>query len=181
MFGLFKSKEKYISVNDQVWLTTEAKFRACQKMLKANPDTIFVVWFEATAQELKKNLSLDEESINVLMAEHLNREKVPGKLLIFVEHYPLIKKEQNLFVHMGLNNVPVLSALDEPFFSIFGGDRMRELMYKMGTQEDEVIAHNMISKSIVRAQEQIAKKVTVEKVSKSAKQWFELNGLVKND
>lgn len=181
MFGLFKSKQKYIPVNDQVWLTEAAKFRACQKMLRANPDTAFVVWFEGTAQVLRQNLSLDADTANVLMAEHLNRERVTGKLLIFVEHYPLIEKEQNLFVRLELNNVPVLSSLDEPFFNIFGGDRMRELMYKMGTQEDEVIAHNMISKSIVRAQEQIAKKVTIEKTSTSAKQWFELNGLVKND
>lgn len=178
MFGLFKSKSKYNTVNDQVWMTIEAKFRACQKMLQANPDTVFVAWFDDTAQALRKSLNVDEKTNTVLVAEHILSENLKNKLLIFVEHYPLIEKEQNLFVRMGLNNVPVLSALDEPFFNIFGGDRLRELMGKLGTHEDEVIAHAMINKSIVRAQEKIAKKVQVEKISTSAQQWFAINGLI---
>lgn len=181
MFGLFKSKSKYNTVNDQVWMTIEAKFRACQKMLLANPDTIFVAWFEDTAQVLRKSLNVDENTNTVLLAERILLENLRNELVIFVEHYPLIEKEQNLFVSMGLNNVPVLSALDEPFFNVFGGDRIRELMYKLGTQEDEVIAHAMINKSIMRAQEQIAKKVLSEKPATSAKQWFVVNGLVRND
>jgi len=180
MFGLFKSNLKNNAVNDQVWLTEAAKSRACQKMIVANPDILFVAWFEETAKSLRKELSLDEDSPLVLLADRITAENIKGKLLIFVEHYPLKVKEQNLFDRLALNNVPVLSSLDAPFFSIFGGDRIRELMYKLGTLEDEVIAHAMINKSIVRAQEQIAKKVLIEKHATSAKQWFVLNGLVKD-
>jgi hypothetical protein len=180
MFGLFKSKTKYNAVNDQVWLTEAAKLRACQKMLKANPDIVFVAWFEDTAQALREALSLDEDNRIVLLADRITEENLRNKLLIFVEHYPLKEKEQNLFMRLVLNDVPVLSSLDDPFFGIFGGDRIRELMYKLGTQEDEVIAHTMINKSIVRAQEQIAKKVLSEKPATSAKEWFVVNGLVKD-
>lgn len=65
--------------------------------------------------------------------------------------------------------------MDEPFFTLFGGERIHELMKKMGTGDDEVIAHRMISKSIQRAQEKITQKVQVEKTSDSAQQWLVIN------
>lgn len=178
MVGLFRNRSTKNIVNDQIWLTTEEKFRACQKMLLANPDIVFVAWFDKTARMLKNTLLLNANTNTVLEGEQLSEEHKKNKILFFVEHYPLIEKEQNLFTRLALNNVPVLSALDEPFFDIFGGARIRELMQKMGTKEDEVISHGMISKSILRAQEQIAKKVLTEKTATAAQQWFKMNGLI---
>jgi hypothetical protein len=39
---------------------------------------------------------------------------------------------------MNLNEVPVLTALDEPFFQIFGGERIINAMKKLGMEEGEV-------------------------------------------
>ena len=76
---------------------------------------------------------------------------------------------------MKLTEVPVLSSLDESFFFRFGGEKLLDIMKNMEMKEDEVIGNPMITKSIHRAQESIAKKVLTEQRANSQREWFTLN------
>jgi len=174
MFGLFGKKEKGITTNDQVWLSQKAKLLAAHKMIKANAACLLVFWFEESLHEFQQQSSISTES-QVALAESLSLESIVGKLVIFGEHYPLRKKEQALFEKLKLNQAPVLVSLEEPFIHFFGGDRTIELMHKMGVQENEVIAHAMITKSIQNAQDKIEEKVIAERRAHSAKEWFQQN------
>lgn len=141
-------------------------------MLSANSNCVFVVWFEETANEMITALG---NSASVLLAEKIDPTTLRDKMIVFAEHYPLRKKEEALFTSLNLKEVPVLSSLDEALFMQFGGERTIELMQKLGMKEDEVIGHAMITKAINNAQEKLEKKVVVEKVAKSAREWFEVN------
>ena len=174
MFGLFK-KSDGIAVIDKVWMSKQAKWKACSAMLALNPSSLFVAWFEETADELSRYLSLPSDKKTLLLASDLNVDTVQDRMVMFVEHYPLSSVEQDLFKRLDLKEVPVLLSLDEPFFQKFGGEKTIELMKKLGVQEDEVLGHAMIGKSIRNAQEKIAAKVKSEKKAPSQQEWMKVN------
>lgn len=171
MFGLFKKADS-VKVVDRVWLSAPAKWNACAAMLKANPNCLFIAWFEDTATHLKNLLGSDAP---VLLASEVNYGHTNGRLVMMVEHYPLAQTEQDFFRRLQLNEVPVLSALDEPLFMQFGGERTVELMKKLGMGEDEILGHDLISSSIRRAQQKISRSVKAEQKATSQEKWFVLN------
>lgn len=171
MFGLFRKGESQ-KVVDRVWLTSDAKWKACMAMHKANHACLFVAWFEESAQHLRELLGTD---VPVITVQEANRERISGKMLIMIEHYPLAETEQDFFRQLQVKEVPVLSALDEPLFMHFGGERLIEMMKKLGIQENEILGHSMISSSIRNAQKKIAALVRSEKKAASQQEWFALN------
>lgn len=109
------------------------------------------------------------------MADSFDAAKAFNTLVVFVEHYPLSKPETDLFSRLRLKEIPVLSALDEPIFMMFGGERTIELMKKLGMDEHESVAHSMITSSIKNAQRKLEEKVPFEKKASSMQEWFEVN------
>jgi len=174
MFGFFKSKTPSVSVNDKIWMSTEAKWKACRDMLMVNAEIIFAPWFKATFDQLTDAIGTDKAS-NIIMAEQLDNAKSSNRMVVFVEHYPLAKTEQQLFIKLNLHDVPVLSSIDEPLFMLFGGERTVELMKRLGVEEGKVLGHSMISKSIARAQAKIERSVVVEQKADSQQEWFAKN------
>ncbi|MBK7308447.1 MAG: hypothetical protein IPI88_16550 [Chitinophagaceae bacterium] len=65
--------------------------------------------------------------------------------------------------------------MDEPLFKHFGSDKLIPLMKMMGMKEDEVIEHNMVSKSIIKGQEKIGEQVTLEQAAVSQEEWMRKN------
>ena len=177
MFGLFrKASSPRVDVVDKVWMSTEAKALACAQMQEADPSCLFVAWFEETFDHVKEWIS-PEINNEVCLCLATDPAVLNGKdrMIVFVEHYPLSGMEQQLFSKLGKNEIPVLSALDEPLFGLFGGGRIVGLMKKLGMKEDEMIGHSMVSKSINNAQRKIANHIKVEKRARSPKEWFEIN------
>ena len=174
MFGLFK-KSDGINVIDKVWMSKQAKWKACSAMLALNPSALFVAWFEETAEELSSYLALPSDNKTLLLAADLTADTIQERMVMFVEHYPLSSVEQDLFKKLNLKEVPVLLSLDEPFFQKFGGEKTIELMKKLGVKEDEVLGNAMIGKSIRNAQEKIAAKVKTEKKAPSQQEWMKVN------
>ncbi|PJZ53883.1 hypothetical protein CH380_07725 [Leptospira adleri] len=175
MFGLFKSKEPSVKVNDQIWISREAKFEKCRRLLRKNSKHLFLFWFEESFREFRSALGLEENSPNVAYAKEISFADIQDRFLIFGEHYPLRKTEQNLFLNLQLREVTVFSSLDEPLFQTFGGENVVEVMKKLRIN-NEAISHPMINASIRRAQEKIEKKVSLEqKVDSSQKDWFSSN------
>jgi hypothetical protein len=172
MFNLFKNSDGKVKVIDKVWISSDAKWRACASMAQVNSNCVFVVWFDQTFLKLTEVLGSDDK---IVLADRIEAAKAANKMVVFVEHYPLPKPEQTLFASLNLKEVPVVSSLDEPLFMHFGGERTIELMKKLGMQEDEPVGHAMITKSIQNAQSKLEKVVTVEHKASSAQEWFDLN------
>jgi hypothetical protein len=173
MFNLFKSGSKGIKVADKVWMSTQAKMNACLKMHEANPDIIFICWFDETVDTLRNALPA---KAHILKADVVTVSTTQNKMVVFAEHYPLAEKEQHLFSALGLEEAPVLCALDEPFFEKFGGENLIGVMKNLGMKEDEIIGHSMVSKSIRNAQDKIAKHVRMDHPAHSQREWMQRVG-----
>jgi hypothetical protein len=173
MFGFFKKKEPAIQVIDKVWMTEDGKWNACLQLLATNTNLQFVAWFEDTRKKLNELLEQHNYQHKVV----LYRQTTSSQKLdyIFVEHYPLLNKETELFKHLELTTATVLSSLEEPLFMQFGSERLGPLLQKIGLESDEMIEHNMITLSIKRAQEKIASKVLIENTANNQAEWLSKN------
>jgi hypothetical protein len=176
MFNFFRKKEAGIPVTDRVWLTTTAKLNACAEALTKNQSLIFIAWFPQTITDTGEYFKQRSQPVpEMYLAREFHRGYAAGKSLLFLEHYPLAAKEDEFFKNAGLTEALVFSSLDEPLFTFFGGDRIAAVVRNLGLPEEDPVEHSLVSKSIRNAQENIAKKISVEQSAFSAADWFALN------
>ncbi len=170
MFGLFKKKEPSIHIINKVWMTENAKWKACLQLLAENPTIQFVAWFEDTRKKLNELLEQHNHQHKVI----LYRQTIGSQKLnyIFIEHYLLFDKEADLFKQLELTEVTILNSLDEPLFMQFGSERLGPLLEKLGLLADEMIEHDMITSSIKRAQEKITNKVLIDNTANNQSEWL---------
>ena len=74
-----------------------------------------------------------------------------------------------------LAKVVVYSSLTDPLFIQFGGEKIVEVLRKLGMDKNESIEHNMITTAIAKAQEKIAQKVQFEQTANSQEEWINRN------
>ncbi|MBK8877624.1 MAG: hypothetical protein IPN74_03455 [Haliscomenobacter sp.] len=104
-------------------------------------------------------------------------EDVEGKTVLFLEHYPLLSREHRIFTGWKPAQVLFLTALDEPLFSRFGGERLVNLVQQLGLEETENLEHPMITKSISRAQRKLDEALKGGDIlAESQAEWFEKLG-----
>ena len=177
MFNLFnKKKDAGTNVKDIIWISTEAKWKGLIELWKKNNETIFIFWFDESLRQAEHFLTqYATANINFTTAREVHRHLTENKPVVFAEHFPLKNKEQELFKDLGLEEVKVLSALDEPLFKKFGSDKIIQMMKQLGMNESESIQHTMITNAIQNAQEKIEKKLTVEQMAHSQNDWIEKN------
>ncbi len=103
-------------------------------------------------------------------------------LVLVAEHYPLPEGDDALLSF--LLNLPCQStirfhsALDDPLFKIFGGDRISNVMKMLetlGQGEKECISHSLVTSAIQKAQKDIKKKATGNNRVDSMEEWFQYN------
>lgn len=179
LFNLFGKKDSgaddHVFV-DRAYITTASKMKACAELARKEPNHLFICWFADTAVKFKeffKQEGLDENLVTE--THHLHGAKLQNKTPVFVEHYPLHAKEIELIKNWNAEKIIVFSAMDEPLFKHFGSEKLIPLMKMMGMKEDEVIEHNMVSKSIIKGQEKIAEQVNSEQSASSQAGWMEKN------
>lgn len=172
MFGLFKSKDENIKARTVVWMTEQIKFEALDDDVAKYPGMVIVAWFEDTFDKLKRFFSFTTSRPDISMARELNFHHVENRHIVFAEHYPLSKKEMELFEKLRLKEPLVYSSLDEPLVRQFAGDRLQDVMRKMGMKEDEPIEHAMITAAFSNLQRKIAKKILVEQPATSQEDWL---------
>jgi len=63
----------------------------------------------------------------------------------------------------------------DPLMEVFGAERIIETMSRMGTKEDEMLQHSMITKAISRAQQKLDDAVKNEQRADSQEEWFKRN------
>jgi len=176
MFGLFKKKEDGIVITDKVVISEEAKLATLLKIWNADRNTVFAFWFEESLDQAMAYFSQHTtENPPLLLVRELTSGQRAGRKPVFAEHYPLRKKEMDLYQQLGLEKVSVYSSLREPLFQQFGGDKIIHLMQQLGMKEDELIEHNMISSAIKKAQEKIESRTGIEQTARSQKDWIEKN------
>ncbi|MBS1578638.1 MAG: hypothetical protein JST29_03215 [Bacteroidetes bacterium] len=172
MFSFFK-KNTSIKIISKVYLTETIKWKACEEMLKANANTVFITWFEETYNTLNKFLEQHQHSAKVIMYRQATKNN--NVKYVFAEHYPLYAKEEELFNKLSLNEVVVMCSLDEAFLKHFGSEKIVDILEKLGMNKDEVIEHEMVSSSIKNAQTKLAKQVLIDNAARSQTEWFRKN------
>jgi hypothetical protein len=102
-----------------------------------------------------------------------------GVHIVVAERYPVPEPDLRIGRFADSLRVPVRlefhSALDEPLFRIFGGDRLLVLLKKLGLKENECQEHKILSKAIQNAQNRLAGKLPLEGTADSMAEWLERN------
>jgi len=174
MFKLF-NKENKPRIIDRVFIRMEKKWIYCQKISNQNPNTIFIAWFDNTIDELESYFSGTGIKNSILKARTTSKSQIEGRPVVFIEHYPMKSKEQQLLEQLSLQEAVFLTALDEPLLKYFGGEKLIKLMESLGMKEDEAIEHPMITQSLANAQEKIEAKVSLEQSARSQAEWMDRN------
>ena len=176
LFGKKETEDKDHLFKDMVYVSTEAKIKACAALAKENESTIFIAWFTDTVKQFRDYFlanGLDENRITE--AKYFTALQLQSYVPVFAEHYPLHSKEENFVANWKIKNIMVYSAMDEPLFKHFGSEKLIPLMKMMGMKENEVIVHSMVSKSIISGQKKIEEQVSIEQPASSQGQWMERN------
>lgn len=174
MFNLF-GKKQAAKFKDIVWVQEQAKRSGLLTLINEKPESVLVAWFEETREGFSQFLQSHQIDNPVYLYRELHQSQAQGKPLIVLEHYPLAEKENEFFQAFSGQEILVLSALDEPLFKRFGGDKIVDMMKKLGMDESESLSHALISSAITNAQEKIAKKIGIEQSARSATEWLERN------
>jgi hypothetical protein len=175
MFGLFRKKNKGIVVRDIVFKTQQAKYQALLAERRKDPTTVFVAWFDDSTDKLQRLFTEHGQEAEVLSYKHLHTGMIAGRSVVFIEHYPMPAKEQQVFATIETGTVTVYSSLDEGLFRLVGGDHISAMLDKLGMDENEGLTHSMISKAIRNAQERIAAKLTIDQSANSMEEWMQKN------
>ena len=176
LFNLFKKIEPAVIFTDKIFISTEAKINACIALAKQEPDVLLIAWFADTVKEYQSIFARELLDKNKIVdVKHLHAGKINNYRPVFLEHFPLHIKEKELVKKWGLKKIDVYNSLQEPLFTQLGGENIIALMKQMGTKENEMMEHPLISKSIRNAQEKIAQKLNFEHSADSQKEWIEKN------
>ncbi len=96
--------------------------------------------------------------------------------VLFLEHYPLQDKDREALALVKILSVVNCSvtfyvSLEEPLMTIFGSDKIKVLLGKLGCS-DAPIVHPMIRAAISQAQGKIKEKATGDGKTRSSEAWF---------
>ncbi len=152
------------------------KLNALLNEWEKNKDTVFIFWFEETMRRAEEFLSGSSAGpFQLMMTKEVSKSHISGKPFLFAEHYPLAEKENELYLRLDVKDVRVWSALDEPLFNRFGGEKIMQLMKQLGMKDDEPVENKMISNAIRNAQQKIASKIKFEQSARSQRDWLTKN------
>lgn len=161
---------------DRAYMSSAAKMKACADLAKSDEAFIFIAWFSDTAKQFRNYFVQNNiPESRVVEARQIHAAPATSQKPVFVEHYPMHSKEEDFVKNWPHQNMPVYSAMDEPLFKHFGSEKIIPMMKLMGMKENEVIEHNMVSKSIIKGQEKIEAQVTLEQAASSQAEWMQKN------
>jgi len=151
------------------------KQQGCISLLKQYSNVALIAWFPETQRHWQSFFEQHSIAATVLLARQVNLLQLVNKIIILLEHYPIFTKEHDFLQSLKVPEVIILSSMDEPLFTRFGGERIIDLMQKLGVDENEAIEHKLITQSLKQAQKKLEDKVITEHNANSMKEWFILN------
>ena len=201
MFSFFKPKEKLPPYKDKIWISSKVRdINLISKAKKSSSKNKLVI-----VSSFEENLTHVTQLFQVIGLKVHRSHHLPdiaghdcpillhSKLLvpapeyaqaegfeaIFLEHYPLPEKDKAILrktqIVLGALSLEYYTSLDSPLFQFFGGQRIIEMLQKIGLEENETVEHSLISSSIKRAQEKLSKSVPVEYNAENEAEWYRIN------
>lgn len=194
-----------VRLDDVIWISQEAKWAALlenlQKSVESKP-TWLIYFFERTfntlqtlltnlqkpyewvqsAENLKDTSKIWIFSANEFrhLSSYLKKDFANKELSVFfAEHYPLAEEENEILKKIGdisfKAKAYVYTSFDEPILKKFSGDKILEMLKKMGAKETESLSHQLITKAIKEAQKKIGESIKHEQRAVSMEDWFAKN------
>jgi len=171
LFNVFKGNKTFPRT-DFTWQTKQAKLQGCADFLSKNKVDLCVAWFEDTYNMYQSVINKGmQRNTKIELAKTLFPYSLDNKVVLFLEHYPLYSKEDNLIGKAKPTKVYFVNSLDDSLLMLFSGN-IGEMMKKMGMKDDECLEHKMISSSIVKAQKKVEKEVWSDYSAKSGDDWI---------
>ncbi|MBC7826508.1 MAG: hypothetical protein H7122_02090 [Chitinophagaceae bacterium] len=177
LFNWLGKKEKHPPVRARtlVWMHGAAKQKGVLQLMKKNTNAVVIAWFPQTQQHWQNYLLQQGRSDTVMIVRQTSALQLVNKTVILLEHYPLAGKESAFLENLHGDNIYIAIALDDPLFNYFGGDRIAALLQAMGTNQDETIEHELVTRAIHNAQMKLEKRLSMENTANSMQEWFEKN------
>lgn len=161
---------------DLIFLTNDEREKYLFEISQMH-DVNIIVWFISDKKHLEEQISPDFPNVKVYLYTSFSPEAInPNIPLVFWSRHPLASVED--ITMDKLNNIYLLIgmiSIDDELIRYFGGERIKNLISKLGHKEGEILEHSIISSSIRRAQEELDKKVDNPVSANSASDWFILN------
>lgn len=124
-------------------------------------------------------LLIDWECMKASVIGQVSAHLPSGVKKIFIlGHYPLPRKESLVLEKMSVARVFEIifySALDDASLRPFNGDKIMELVEKLGLKDEEPVEHRFVTKSMEHARTKIQERVKFEKEADSEEVWFTKN------
>jgi hypothetical protein len=99
--------------------------------------------------------------------------------IIVAEHHPIFARDNHVIeVSERLHCQPEVCfhiGLDDPLLKSFGGEKLVELMKRLGVDESESISHQLVTSAIRNSQKKIEKKVPRDLQAESIEDWVKYN------
>lgn len=170
---------------DRVWLNLAARDRAVVRAAQAGP-VLVLASFDETLERLRSALHAAgvQEGPALVLARADQLGAVPsGASVILAERHPLPAFHRALLQKLKTLSPTVtprcFAALDDALMLTFGGERMAELMRKLGMEADEPIEHPLVSKSLGDAAKKLERRLgpAVSRLAPAASmaEWFQKN------
>lgn len=195
MFGLFSKKTKKPKVRFIAYKSRVLKYKNVLLSFKEpslHTSVLLVYFFDQTRDEviqlcgaMELELSEQPEKLAdpgyVLMSAHdlKNSNLNIVDQVIALEAHPLASVNalvSDPFEESNLKEIIFYVGMDESIISIFGGERITNILGKLGLEEDEPLEHPMITKSVIRGQERLESKIDFPKdIRTSQEAWEEAN------
>ena len=178
--ALFKSGERGFQEPKRLyWMNENAKINAIFEEAQKHSNVTILVWFEDLYDKLKSYKSTSSARIERAEYYLSSPGSMRGEVVLLADTYPLLDPEMqiiNVLYRSEVETIIVYSSLDEAVFEIFGSDRILDILDTLGMKESESIEHRMIDKSVARARQKIAEKMSgPDRKTKTATEWFTEN------
>ncbi|MBN1909474.1 MAG: hypothetical protein JW818_07035 [Pirellulales bacterium] len=197
LFNWFKPKSNVEIVCDRVWMTGEAKLRgivaeANQALAELDRPNVVVLaaHFADCADALRtlvEQAGFDRQTVLVATVDDLTAQAPPvaesnptQRIDVFAaERHPLASHDEALIVL--LEQIPCRVrltfhiSLDDPLMRVFAGDRVKQVLGRLGMSEDEAIESRIVVRRILGAQKRFTRLCTSDLPAASAEEWLERN------
>ena len=183
-------------VEDLIWASGDRKLRAIEEEVEravraATGPVLLVAHFPDLLRELReiagrhgsgdlvravlgRDLSpeaaraapLDESALmEILVAERHPHPVTDRRVMEFASQLPCRVRTTH---HL---------SLEDPLFELFGAERIRNVMKSLGHEEDEVISHALVTRSVRRAQDRVEREARGpgDEPAESAGEWLASN------
>lgn len=177
MFSFFKKREVVPPVS--VYADKVQMYRQLMTDLAESRQSVVVCFFEKTADELTELINAAQIRDIRLVVAPVSADDLKAVEQVFIaEIYPtgsFYTQTVKTISSAGKSVFKVVSHLDNPFFSHFGGDRLKALTVQLGMKSDEALTHPMIDRAISNAQSKTESGLAIERKAASMEEWFSIN------